>query len=118
MPAQQLGQILGEGGTWQHHVTTDFVRLLLQVSLHVGKKANNRSPLLELGFQLGNQAQGLHAAAVEIENNKRRILFPVLLHAVSEVLFAFDEFDFNVQFARRFLNLGLKKEIIDEAEDA
>jgi len=118
VPAQKLGKVLREGGTRQNHIAADFMGFLLQVSLNMRQKTDDRSAFLEFGFQLGNQAQGLYAGAVEIENNERGVLLPVLLHALCQVLFALDEFNFDVEFARGFLNFGLEKEFINEAEDA
>ena len=117
VPAQQLRKVLRKGRARQHHVATHLVRFLLEISLHVRKESDHRG-FLVLAFEFGNQRQGLHAGAVQIEDNQRRFLFPILLDLVRKVVFGFDKFNLDVQLARGFLNLGLEEQIIDEAEDS
>src|SRR5207248_4116650 len=104
VPAQQLRKILRERRARQHHVTSHFVRLLLQIALYVGEKSNNRSAFFQLGFELGNQRERLGVGVVQIEDDERRLLIAVLIHAVEQIFFGLDEFNLHVQLARGLLN--------------
>jgi len=115
---QQLGQVLGERRARQYHVASHLVRLLLQISLDMGQEADNRSSLFQFAFELGNQGQGLGVEVVEIEDDQRRILFAVLLDALQQILVGFDELHLDVHLARRFLDLGQEKQVIDKGKDA
>src|SRR5271169_450463 len=118
MPAQQLRQVLRKRRTRQHHVASDFVRLLLQVSLHVRQEADDRRTLLQLAFQLRDQGQRFHAVVVQVENNQRRFLFAVLLHPFHQILVRLDELNFHVELARRFLDLRHEEEIFNKGKNA
>ena len=41
MAAQKLGKVLGERRTGQDHVASHFVRLLLQIALHVREESDD-----------------------------------------------------------------------------
>src|ERR1039457_3965770 len=118
MPAQQLRQILRKCRSRQHHVAPHLVRLLLQISLHVRQESDDRRPLLQLALQLRNQGQRLHAGKVQIENNQRRLLFPVLFHPLHEILVRLHELNFHVELARCFLDLRHEEQIFDKHKDA
>src|SRR5580658_10001159 len=115
--AEQLGQVLGECGARQYHVASDLVRLLLQVALHVRQEADDRS-LLQLALEFGNQRQRFGVRVIHVEDDQRWLLFAVLLDPLEHIFFVFDEFDFDVELARRLLNFGLEKQIVHEGEDA
>ena len=117
MAAQQLRQILRERRARQYHVAAHFMRLLLQVTLHVREEADDRSSLLQLALQLGDQRQGFGAGVVKVENDQRRLFLAVLLHALAEIFVALDELDFHVELARRFLNLGGEKQVVDKGKN-
>ena len=70
MTTQQLRKVLRKRRPRQHHVTPHFVRLLLQIALHVRKESDDRRPLLQLALQLRNQGQRFHAVIVQIENDQ------------------------------------------------
>jgi hypothetical protein len=118
MPPQQLRQILRKRRPRQNHVASYFVRLLLQISLHVRQKSDDRRPLLQLALQLRNQRQRLGIRIIQIKNQQRRLLFPVLLQALRQIFIVLDELDLHVQLARRLLNLRRKKQILDERKYA
>ena len=50
VPAQQLREVLGERRAGQDHVASDFVSLLLQVSLDVRQESDDRCALLQLAL--------------------------------------------------------------------
>ena len=62
MPAQQLRQVLREGRPRQHHVAAHFVRLLLQVALHVRQESDDRVPFFSLLFSFGIRVRGFALA--------------------------------------------------------
>jgi hypothetical protein len=118
MAAQELGQVLGKRGARQDHVASHFVRLLLQVSLDVGKKTDDGRSLFQLGLQLGNQGQGLGVGIVHVEDDQRRLLFAILFHVIEQIFFGFAKFYFYVQLARSLLNLSREKKVIHEGRVA
>src|ERR1700719_1398220 len=84
--AQQLGQVLGEGGARQYHVASHFVRLLLQVALHVRQEADDRS-LLQFALEFWNESQRLGVHVVHVKNDQRRLLFAVQLDPLQHIFF-------------------------------
>ena len=92
--------------------------LLLQVSLYVRQKADDGGAFFQLGFQLGHKSQGLYRSVVQIEDDQRRLFFPILLHALGEIFIALHKLDFHVELARGLLNFCLEKQIVDEGEDS
>src|SRR5882672_2981170 len=67
--AQELRQVLRKRGARQDHIASHFVRLLLQVSLDVGKKSNDGRSLFQLSLQLRNQGQRLSVDIVHVEDD-------------------------------------------------
>ena len=82
------------------------------------QESDNRRPLLQLALQLRNQRQRLHAGQVQIENNQRRFLFPVLLHPLHQILVCLHELNFDIELARRLLDLRHEEQIFDKGKDA
>src|SRR5579872_1970665 len=82
------------------------------------QEADDRRPLLQLAFQFGDQSKGLHTGVVQIEDDQRRLLFPVLLHLVHHVFVGLYELDFDVELARRLLDLRHEKQVFNECKDA
>jgi len=105
MPAQQLGQVLRERRPGQYHVAPHFVRLLLQIALHVRQEPDNRSALLQLALKLRDKSQRFDTVIVEIEDNQRRLFIPVLLHLLHQLFICLHKLNLDVEFARGFLNL-------------
>lgn len=68
--AQQLRQILRKCRSRQDHIASHFVRLLLQVSLDVGKKSNDGRSLFQLSLQFWNEGQGLGVDIVHVEDDQ------------------------------------------------
>src|SRR5258706_2834771 len=118
MPPQQLWQVLRERRSWQHHIATNLVRLLLQVSLHMRQEADDRRSFLQLALQLGDQGQRLGVGVVQVKNDERRLSVAIVAEPVSEVFFVLHEFDLHVHFPSSFLNLGDEEQILDERKDA
>jgi len=83
----------------------------------VGQEPDHRS-LLQFAFQFGDQSKGLHAGVVQVEDDQGGLLFAVEFEAVAEIGFALDEFQFHIQLAGGFLNLGLEEKIVHEGEDS
>src|SRR5437588_7429083 len=82
------------------------------------QKSDDGCPLFQLGFQLWDERQRLHRRIVQIKDNERRLLFPVLLYPLHQILVALHEFDFHVELARGLLNLRHEKQIFNERENA
>src|ERR1700674_50112 len=118
MPAQQLRQILRKRRARQYHVTTHFVRLLLQIALHVREKSNNRRPLLQLALQFRDERQRLGIGIVQVEDDQGRLYNAVALHPVGEFFLCLHELDLNVHLAARVLNLAQEEQVFDKREDA
>jgi hypothetical protein len=116
MAAQQLGQVLAERGSRQHHVAPDLMRLLLQVPLHVRQEADDRS-FLQLALEFRDRGQGLGVGVIQIKNDQGWLLFAILLDAIAKVLVGLDELNLDVEFACRLLDLCLKEQVIDEGKD-
>src|SRR5919109_2073160 len=91
---------------------------LLQITLHMRKEPNDRSSLLQFGFELRNESERLGIGVVEIKDQQRRWPLTVLFHPLCQVLLILDEFDLNVELARCLLNFGQKEKVVDESEDA
>ena len=117
MAAKQVWQILGKGRARQHHVTSRFLRLHLQVPLHVRQEPDNAGPLFQPRFELGNHGQRLGAGIVQIKDNQGGLFFTVLFEFIGEVFIGLDELDFNVEFARDFLNFCQKEQVVHEGEN-
>src|SRR5580704_366732 len=82
------------------------------------EESDNRSALLELRLQLGNEGQGLGVGVVEVEDDQRGLLFAVLLHALGQIFIVLGELHLDVEFARRLLNFGGEEQVVDEGKDA
>src|SRR5882762_4011868 len=118
MPAQQLREILRKCRARQHHVTAHFVRLLLQVALHVRQESYDRRPLLQLALQFRDERQRLGIGIVQVEDDQGRLFYAVALHPVSEVLLSLHELDLHIHLAARVLNLTQEEQVFDKREDA
>src|ERR1019366_7467106 len=66
----------------------------------------------------GDERERLGVGVVEVEDNQRRLLFAVLLHALGQVFVVLGELDLDVQLARGLLNLGREEQVVDEGKDA
>src|SRR5215470_203485 len=115
---KQLGKVLRKGRARKHHVATDFVSLLLEISLDVRKEPDDRGALLQLALELGNQREGFGIDVIEVEDDERRLFLAVLLHALEEVFVSLDELHLHIHLARRFLNLRQEEQVVDESENA
>src|SRR5258708_12510539 len=118
MPAQQLRQILRKRRARQYHVTSHFVRLLLQVALHVREKPYDRRSLLQLALQFRDERQRLGIGIVQVEDDQRGLFYAVALHPVGEILLRLHELDLHIHLAARVLNLAQEEQVFDEREDA
>src|SRR6202795_4498292 len=118
MPAQQLRQILRKCRARQHHVTSHFVRLLLQVALHVREESNDRRPLFQLALQFRDERQRLGISIVQVEDDQRRLFNAVALHPVGEFLLGLHKLDLHIHLAARVLNLAQEEQVFDKREDA
>jgi hypothetical protein len=60
--------------------------LLLQVSLYVGQKPDDRRALFQFALEFGDQDQRFGVSVVQVENDERRFFLTVLLKLVGEIL--------------------------------
>ena len=115
--AQQVGQVLGEGGAGHNSVASRLDGLDAQVVLQVGEEADDGGALLELCLQLGDEGEGLGVGVIEVEDDQA---WPVRFLAVCElgdrVLVVLDEGDLDAQLARGLGDLGVEEEVFDEEE--
>src|ERR1700687_4395300 len=118
MAAQQLRQILRKCRAWQHHLTSHFVRLLLQVALHVREESYDRRLLLQLALQFRDERQRLGIGIVQVEDDQGRLFYAVALHPVGEVFLSLHELDLHIHLAARVLNLAQEEQVFDKREDA
>ena len=118
MAAEYLGQVLRERRPRQHHITSHFVRLLLQIALDVRQEADDRRVLLQLAFEFGDECQGFGGYVIQVEDNQRGLLFAILLHLLEKIFVGLHEFDLHIHLARGFLNFGQEEQIVNEGEDA
>src|SRR4029077_14582660 len=102
----------------QYHVTSHFVRLLLQIALHVREESNDRGPLLQLAFQFRDERQRLGIGIVQVEDDQGRLFYTVGLHPVGEILLGLHELDLYIHLATRVLNLAQEEQVFDKCEDA
>jgi len=118
--AEEVREILREGGARNHHVATGFHRLQLQVALHVRHESDDRGFLLQFLLELRYRLQRLGGKIVEVEDDERRLLTITVAvgDAIENVFVSLDELDFDVELAAGLLNLGEEEQVLDEAEDA
>src|SRR5262252_5999254 len=117
MPPEQLRQILGKCRAGQHHVAANFVRPLLQVSLDVRKKTDDRG-LLQLALELRDESKRLYVRVVQVEDDQRRFLIAIGAQAFRQILLGLHEFHFDVHLAARLLDLRQEKQVLDKSENA
>lgn len=82
------------------------------------EEADDGGGPLELGFELGDQGQGLGVGVVEIKDDESGAigLFPAC--ELGELfLFVFDEGDLDAELAGGLLDFGDEEEVIDKEED-
>ena len=82
------------------------------------KEADDRRLLFQPVFQFGNRRERFGVGVIEIEDDKRWLVFIVAREPVEGLFFSFREFDLDSQLARRLLNLGQEEQVIDEANDS
>src|SRR5262249_33954534 len=73
--------------------------------------------LFELGTHLGDDRQRLDAVAVQVHDDKRRLLLRIF-GLFGDVLVGLNEFYFHIELARDLLDLGDKEKVFHEGEDA
>src|SRR5581483_11114472 len=115
--AQQLRQVGTEGGARHDHVAASFLRLQLQVALHVRDEADDVGVLLQPRLQLGDERERLRRVAVQVEDDQRRVAVAVLVELFEEFFAGLDELDLDVQLARRLLDLGHEEQVVNERID-
>jgi len=74
LPRRRDGAATGAGSArrpnGQDHVASHLVRLLLQISLHVGEEPDDRGPFLSLLLSLGMSGKRLGVDVVQIEDDQ------------------------------------------------
>jgi len=116
--AQQVGQILREGGARDYCIATCLDRFGLQLSLQVREEADDRGALLQLRLKLRNQGQRLDIRIVQVEDNQAGPVSFLAGGQLSDSVFVIlDEGDLDPELARGLGDFGIEKEIFDEEED-
>src|SRR5581483_328621 len=115
---QQRRQILREGRTRHHHIAASFLRLHLQVALHVRDEADDVGSLLQLRLEFGNGGEGLGVGVVEVEDNERGLVDAVLAHPLLKLFIGLHELDLHVHIASGLLDWGQEEKVVDEGENA
>src|SRR6266702_2730053 len=113
--AQQVGQVLREGGARHDCVASSFDSLGLQIALQVREEADDRCALFQLCLQLGNQRQRLGIGIVQIEDNQTRTICLLTRRERRDGIFlVLDEGDLHAEFARGLRDLGVEEEIFNK----
>src|SRR5580704_2916236 len=84
----------------------------------MGEESDDAGALFQLALQFRDQGEWFGAVVVQVEDDQRRFFLAVLFHLVGEVFVGLNEFDFYVELARGFLNLGQEEQVFHEGEDA
>ena len=117
--AQDLRQVLRKRRARHHHVASGFLRLHLQLALHVRDEANDVGRLLQLRLQFWNHGERLGAETLfRSKMMSAGLSSPFWPMRSFRVLLGLDEFDLHVHLARRLLDLGQEEQVVDEGKDA
>ena len=70
--AEEVGEVLGEGGAGHDGVASGLDGLEAQLVLQVGEEADDGGALLELGLELGDEGEWFGVGVVEVEDDEAR----------------------------------------------
>src|SRR5579871_5639797 len=117
MTPQQRRQILRERGARQYHIATRFLRLHLQLALHMRNETDDCRSLFQFFFQLGDDRQRLGVDVIQVDDDERRFFIAIVFYAIQNVFVGLHELDFYIQLARHFLDLRQEKQVVDESKN-
>src|SRR6516162_5320393 len=116
---EQVWQALRERRARHYSIAAGLERLHLQVALKMVQEADDRRRLFELGFEFRYERHRLGVQVVKIEDYEgRTFVFRSIGQTCDSLLLRLHELHFHAEFACSLLDLGLEKQVVDEAEDA